>query len=166
MQGMFSGATDFDASLGSWDVSQVMNMAGILSNTALTTFNYNDILFQRGKQLLQPNLTLDVSPTQYGGCEVNAGQGILGHSQLSKLPIPARKLMDGGMEPCAIEGSVSYTPMGPTPANAVVATLTLTSLGSVLTSGRAGNGLTFTKLYTENVSGEVVQFVDVNEANT
>jgi hypothetical protein len=47
-----------------------------------------------------------------------------------------------------------------------VATITLSSLGSIITSGWAGNGLTFTKLYEHNATGEVVVFQDVNEANT
>jgi surface protein len=110
MAGMFSGASDFNQSLGMWNISNVTTMNGMLSNTALTTYNYNELLFGRGKQTTKTNLTLDVAPTQYAGCEVNAGQGILGHGQLSKLPAPAWRLMDGGMEPCAINGHISYNP--------------------------------------------------------
>lgn len=171
MQGMFNGASDFNQSLGSWKLDSVANLANILSNTALSTYNYNDTLYRRGRLsemtgAMKTGLTLDVAPAQYGGCESNASQGILGHGQLSKLPFPARKLMDGGMEPCAISGSVSYTPAREAGlTNAVTATLTLSAMGSVLSPGWMGQSMTFVKTYTGNVSGEVVQFTDVNEAN-
>jgi hypothetical protein len=88
MASMLSGASDFNQDLSSLPIKSVINLTNILLNTALSTYNYNQLLFGRSKQTVQPNLTLTTEPSQYAGCELNAGQGIAGHTALSALPAP------------------------------------------------------------------------------
>jgi hypothetical protein len=169
MQNMFAGASAFNQDVSLWNIEGLVGLSalsGFAANSALSTYHYNALLFAWSKQQVLSGLTLTVAPTKYGGCEVNAGQGILGHMILSALPSPVWKLVDGGMDPCPINGTLSYTPpQSAGSADMVVVTLTLSSLGNVVTSGWDGAGLTYTKLFTQNVS-EVVEFVDVNGANT
>jgi hypothetical protein len=57
-------------------------------------------------------------------------------------------------------GEITYDPDGPALTAKVIAILQLNMTGQVLTSGwvDSGNGMLFTKEYTENVSGEIVVF--------
>ncbi|MDR2541175.1 MAG: hypothetical protein LBD11_05420 [Candidatus Peribacteria bacterium] len=97
-------------------------------------------------------------PTQYGGCLVNAQDGVNGRATLQSK---GWTIDDGGLADCAITGMLTYNPSSATNQD-VLATLTLNMTGSVMLSGwTTVNATTFTKLYTGNVSGEVVNFESV-----
>ena len=53
MSNMFHGASSFDSNLSEWDISSVMTMSNMLSNTALSTYHYNEILSHRSNQIVK-----------------------------------------------------------------------------------------------------------------
>ena len=69
MTGLFSGASAFNQSLASWDVSNVTVMDEMLDNTALSTGHYSAIL-KAWSQLegLQPGVILGAAGLRYSDC--------------------------------------------------------------------------------------------------
>jgi surface protein len=62
---MFFGATSFNQSLGNWDVSDSLTSSNMLSNTALSTENYDDTLIGWATQNLQNNVVFGAAPATY-----------------------------------------------------------------------------------------------------
>lgn len=135
-----------------------------LSGNALDIAGYNDFLSALNGVSLPTNGASYANPAQYGGCSVNAAQGITAHDTLSSKP---RTLVDNGLTTCVITGTVSYDPSGNVWTNSgVVATLTLDTTGTITSAGWSpnGEGLVFTKTYTGNTT-EAVNFQSPSGAN-
>ena len=73
MQETFKGATSFNQDLGGWNISSVSNCSGMISNTALSTANYDSLLIGWAAQApsIQTGVTLSVGP-QYSSAAVSA----------------------------------------------------------------------------------------------
>jgi surface protein len=125
MSGMFQNASSFNQALSGWDVSKVTtvvdmfngassfnqdismwNLAGLLAsssanmllNTALSVYNYNELLDKWSQQTtMTTKQTITVSPTKYGGCEENAQAGIEGKMRLLNK---SWTITDGGVLLC------------------------------------------------------------------
>ena len=65
MTNMFTNARHFNQDISAWDVSSVTNMTSMLSGSALSTANYDALLFVWSKQALKENVNFGVSGTQY-----------------------------------------------------------------------------------------------------
>jgi hypothetical protein len=101
---MFYGATSFDQDLSSWSLSGVVtaaNLTDMLTNTNLSTSNYNALLSGWAAHPdTKTGLTFGASPAQYGGCPLtvsNAEAGIAGRNTLTSGK--GRTITDGGMAP-------------------------------------------------------------------
>jgi surface protein len=78
MRDMFSGVTSFNQYIGDWDVSKVPNMSNMLESTALSTTNYDYILYNWSLLTnLQRDVTLDVGDTQYSEAGVAFRQQLI-----------------------------------------------------------------------------------------
>ncbi len=75
MQFMFYSATSFNQSLGDWDVGNVTNMTDMLSNSGLSSANYDATLSGWATQTLQSNVTLGAAGLKY--CEGTDVRNIL-----------------------------------------------------------------------------------------
>ena len=58
---MFNNANNFNQDLSSWNISNVADMTGMFSYTALTPYNFNNILNGWSKQSVKPNVQLDAT---------------------------------------------------------------------------------------------------------
>jgi len=70
MTSMFEDATSFNQDLGAWDVSKVSKMDNILSNTSLSTENYDALLKGWSKLQLVKNISFSAGDTHYCNSEV------------------------------------------------------------------------------------------------
>jgi hypothetical protein len=75
MGSMFAGATSFDQSLSSWNVSLVTNMQNMLDNAALSSVNYAATLIGWASRSVKPNVQLGANglAVVYGteGCDAH-----------------------------------------------------------------------------------------------
>ena len=159
MNSMFANASIFNQDLSTWIVTGVTNASNMFLNSALSTYNYNAILSSRSKQQRLHQLVLfGASPTQYGGCEVNAQEGIAGHDAFTS--VHTRIITDGGLAPCAMmaTGSITYSTSSPT-SGTVTATLNFSTTGITITNtgftpcqGGASEVLSGTCTFTGNGS--------------
>ena len=94
---MLRNAGAFNQDLSTWDVRNLQSADNMLENTALSTYNYNALLDQRSKQNVKSWVNFAASPTQYGGCEVNAAAGIAGRALLQGK---VWNIYDGGLAGC------------------------------------------------------------------
>lgn len=67
MQNTFKNASSFDQNLGGWNIEQVTSMSGMLSNTDLSTSNYDQTLIAWESQNVKDGLTLSAQGLTY--CE-------------------------------------------------------------------------------------------------
>ena len=161
LSNIFSGATNFNQDLSTWILTNATNLQGAFNNTSLSTYNYNQILASWSMWNLQTGVVLGVGTTKYGGCELNAQQGIQGRERIQT--VRGWTVMDGGFDNCGVVVVVdlSYSPSTPTNKD-VTATLTISHSGSVLSPGwTATSAKTFTKTFPANVENEVVNFQSI-----
>ncbi|MDD3868316.1 MAG: BspA family leucine-rich repeat surface protein [Candidatus Absconditabacteria bacterium] len=155
MFNMFFQATTFDQDLSERRVTAVTTMHDMFRYAKLSTFNYNALLDSRSQQGVQSGVSFQGGGSKYGGCAINAQQGIAGRALLQSK---GRTISDGGEEACTlITGVLSYSPSTLTNQDVLV-TLTLSAPGTLLSSGRSGSDKIFTKTFSENVTGELVEF--------
>ncbi|MDR0281785.1 MAG: DUF285 domain-containing protein [Candidatus Peribacteria bacterium] len=132
MNYMFYNALNFDQDLSTLKITGITstnNINNMLYNTALTTYNYNQLLSGWSAQNVMKSVNLGIvglnaNKTKYGGCTINGLAGIAGYHSLvnSKNWI----ITDGGLDSCTITGSITYNPAGPLPSfGSTFATLTL-----------------------------------------
>ena len=95
---MFLGASAFNQDLSAWSVTKLMRAYGMFDNTALSTYNYNEMLDKWSQQNLAVFAVFGANPTKYGGCEVNAAAGIAGRALLQTK---GWIITDGGQAPCS-----------------------------------------------------------------
>jgi surface protein len=76
MRTMFSGATVFNQSLAIWDVSNVADVRYMFDESGLSSENYDALLNGWSIQILQPDLTFDVS-AKYSSASEAARQSII-----------------------------------------------------------------------------------------
>ncbi len=62
---LFNDCHSFNQSLGSWSVSNVTNMANMLSNVTLSTTNYNNILLSWSAQNVKNGITFHAGSSKY-----------------------------------------------------------------------------------------------------
>ena len=65
MSYLFTAATSFDQNLGAWEVSQVTDMTSMLSQSALSTANYDSTLMGWATQAVQPDVALGALDLTY-----------------------------------------------------------------------------------------------------
>ncbi len=65
MNDMFEGDTAFDQDLGSWNISQVNNLADALDYTSLSSANFDATLAGWADETVQPDLTLGAAGLTY-----------------------------------------------------------------------------------------------------
>jgi hypothetical protein len=94
-------------------------------------------------------------PAQYGGCAANRLEGIEGYERLRQDKL--RVITDNGLAPCIASATLHYSTTALTNQDVIV-TLTLNDVGYVISSGREGTGKIFTKIYSENITGEIIEF--------
>ncbi|MCW5912257.1 MAG: BspA family leucine-rich repeat surface protein [Cyclobacteriaceae bacterium] len=75
MNEMFWNATSFNQNIGDWDVSNVTLMSGMLSNSGLSTANYDATLIGWATQTVQPNVMLGAAGRTY--CNAVSARNIL-----------------------------------------------------------------------------------------
>ena len=95
---MFAEAVSFDQDLSARNMENVRSAYEMFTNSALSTYNYNEMLHYWSKQNLQGWVNLGAFPTKYGGCVANAAIGIAGHNNLSG--IFNWNITDGGKDNC------------------------------------------------------------------
>jgi surface protein len=109
-QYMFQNATSFDQDLSMWKpigVTAVANYRNMLDSTALSVYNYNELLDKRSQLPLKDTASNVIfgANTKYGGCEANAQAGINGHVKLTQLVADGGKawaITDGGVLKCEL----------------------------------------------------------------
>ncbi len=75
MSFMFSSATAFNQSLGDWNIINVASLTNVLSNSGLSTLNYDATLIGWASQTVQPGLTLGADGLTY--CLSDAARTVL-----------------------------------------------------------------------------------------
>ena len=76
MSSMFFNATSFNQDISGWDVSSVTNMGGMLSNSGLSTANYDATLIGWESQAVQNGVSLGATGLTYCA-EENARQALI-----------------------------------------------------------------------------------------
>ncbi|MFW6213875.1 MAG: BspA family leucine-rich repeat surface protein [Spirochaetota bacterium] len=91
MEGMFAGTTAFDQDLGSWDISGVGNLDEFLSQSQLSTANYDKLLIGWAAQSTVPSsITFDAGSSKYSAA-ASAARAYL-------TSVKSWTISDGGME--------------------------------------------------------------------
>jgi surface protein len=111
---MFAGATSYDQDLSMWTptgVTKPANYGNMFNVTAMSVYNYNELLDKRSQLPLVASATAVAfgADTKYGGCETNAQAGIDGHLRfLAPVADGGKnwKISDGGLAIC--EQVVNY----------------------------------------------------------
>jgi len=65
MYNMFLGATSFNQNLGSWDISNVIDMSNMLDNSGIDISNYDSTLIGWSAQSVKPNVPLGAAGRQF-----------------------------------------------------------------------------------------------------
>jgi surface protein len=100
MQNMFYGASAFNQDLSSWNIKTVGNLGSFLTDTNLSTYNYNALLAGwASNPEVKPTITFGASPAQYGGCPTEVSNALAGSGGRATLVAKSWGITDGGAAP-------------------------------------------------------------------
>jgi hypothetical protein len=77
MSNAFADATDFDYSLGTWNIENVTNMTNMFLNVTLSTVNYNSILIGWAAQSVKTGVNFHGGDSTYSAGTANAARETL-----------------------------------------------------------------------------------------